>query len=411
MTMRPFTSTISIDEARAIIAAGTPRIERRERVPAPRGATAACWPPTSSPRRTFRRSIAPAWTVRGHRGGRGGRHARTAAVVRLAGRVYTGDVPTVRVEPGTCIEIATGAPMPDGADAVIMVEETALDGDECRCSRAGEERTEHRPARGGHLDRPDRAARRRRAERRAGSARWPRSATRTPRRGRGPRSRSSRPATKSPRREHHCRPARSTTSTGSRSPPSSPSTAVSRCRSRTARDTLEALHAALDECLRHDVIVFSGGSSVGERDLILDVIRDRGEVRFHGIAVKPGKPTLFGHVQGTPVFGMPGYPTSCLSNAYILLVPALRQMARLPLTAPRTVALPLAARVTSVRGRHQFYTVRVERGRRCLRSRHPATSRRCRAPTAISRLRRRSPRLRRGRGEGDALLSRESRDS
>ncbi len=130
----------------------------------------------------------------------------------------------------------------------------------------------------------------------------------------------------------------------------------------TARDTLEALHAALDECLRHDVIVFSGGSSVGERDLILDVIRDRGEVRFHGIAVKPGKPTLFGHVQGTPVFGMPGYPTSCLSNAYILLVPALRQMARLPLTAPRTVVLPLAARVTSVHGRHQFYTVRVESG-------------------------------------------------
>jgi molybdenum cofactor synthesis domain-containing protein len=130
----------------------------------------------------------------------------------------------------------------------------------------------------------------------------------------------------------------------------------------TARDTLEALHAALDECLRHDLIVFSGGSSVGERDLILDVIRDRGEVRFHGIAVKPGKPTLFGHVQGTPVFGMPGYPTSCLSNAYILLVPALRRMARLPMTAPRTLMLPLAAHVASVAGRHQFYSVRVENG-------------------------------------------------
>jgi len=78
--------------------------------------------------------------------------------------------------------------------------------------------------------------------------------------------------------------------------------------------------------------------------------------------VKPGKPTLFGHVQGRPVFGMPGYPTSCLSNAYILLVPALRQIARLPLTAPRTLQLPLAARITSVHGRHQFYTVRVESG-------------------------------------------------
>jgi molybdenum cofactor synthesis domain-containing protein len=131
----------------------------------------------------------------------------------------------------------------------------------------------------------------------------------------------------------------------------------------TARDTLEALHTALDECLRHDLIVFSGGSSVGERDLILDVIRERGEVRFHGIAVKPGKPTLFGHVKGTPVFGMPGYPTSCLSNTYILLVPALRRMARLPLTAPRTLQLPLATRVGSVAGRHQFYSVRVEDGK------------------------------------------------
>jgi molybdopterin biosynthesis enzyme len=56
---------------------------------------------------------------------------------------------------------------------------------------------------------------------------------------------------------------------------------------------------------------------------------------------------------------MPGYPTSCLSNAYILLVPALRRMARLPLSAPRTQTMRLAAPVASVAGRHQFYTVRV----------------------------------------------------
>jgi len=74
-----------------------------------------------------------------------------------------------------------------------------------------------------------------------------------------------------------------------------------------------------------DLVVFSGGSSVGERDLILDALKEIGEVVFHGIAVKPGKPTVFGRVGGTPVFGMPGYPTSCLSNAYMLLVPALRR--------------------------------------------------------------------------------------
>ena len=78
-----------------------------------------------------------------------------------------------------------------------------------------------------------------------------------------------------------------------------------------------------------DIVVFSGGSSVGERDLILDAMQQTGEIIFHGIAVKPGKPTVFGGSARRPVFGLPGYPTSCLSNAYMLLVPMLRRMARL----------------------------------------------------------------------------------
>ena len=84
------------------------------------------------------------------------------------------------------------------------------------------------------------------------------------------------------------------------------------------------LQRAIDDCLDADLLVFSGGSSVGERDLILDVIAEKGEILFHGIAVKPGKPTAFGIVRDRIIFGMPGYPTSCLSNAYMLLVPVLR---------------------------------------------------------------------------------------
>ena len=61
---------------------------------------------------------------------------------------------------------------------------------------------------------------------------------------------------------------------------------------------------------------------------------------------------------------MPGYPTSCLSNAYMLLVPFLRQVARLPpWAAARPSTLPLARRVVSTTGRHQFYTVRIVDGR------------------------------------------------
>ena len=96
--------------------------------------------------------------------------------------------------------------------------------------------------------------------------------------------------------------------------------------------------------------------------MILDVLQRQGEVLFHGIAVKPGKPTVFGRIGDTPVLGMPGYPTSCLSNAYMLLIPILRRLAHLPPYRPRELTLPIAARVVSPTGRHQFYTVRLSDG-------------------------------------------------
>ena len=130
----------------------------------------------------------------------------------------------------------------------------------------------------------------------------------------------------------------------------------------TAPDNVPDLTRAIEACLAEDVILFSGGSSVGERDLILDVVERMGEVLFHGIAVKPGKPTLFGTITGKPVFGMPGYPTSCLSNAYMLLIGPIRRLARLPEWAPRIARLPLGQRVVSTTGRHQFYTVRIVDG-------------------------------------------------
>ncbi|MDD1770597.1 MAG: hypothetical protein LUO79_05880, partial [Methanomassiliicoccales archaeon] len=60
---------------------------------------------------------------------------------------------------------------------------------------------------------------------------------------------------------------------------------------------------ALETSLEADVVVFSGGSSAGEQDLLRDVIAERGKVLFHGIRIKPGKPTLFGMVDGRPIYG------------------------------------------------------------------------------------------------------------
>jgi molybdenum cofactor synthesis domain-containing protein len=129
-----------------------------------------------------------------------------------------------------------------------------------------------------------------------------------------------------------------------------------------AEDSVDTLAAALDACASADMIVFSGGSSVGDRDLIVDVIARKGEMIFHGIAVKPGKPTGFAKVRGAAFFAMPGNPTSCLSNAYVLIVPFLRAVARLPRLVEKTVRVPLGRRIVSQAGRLQFYTVKIENG-------------------------------------------------
>jgi molybdenum cofactor synthesis domain-containing protein len=131
---------------------------------------------------------------------------------------------------------------------------------------------------------------------------------------------------------------------------------------KAAEDTMAALEQALDACLNADVIVFSGGTSVGTRDLVTDLVAARGTMIFHGVAIKPGKPTALARIGETPFFGMPGNPTSCLSNAYVLLIPFLRATARLPPHAPRTLTARLGKPIASAAGRHQFYTVRVRNG-------------------------------------------------
>jgi len=129
------------------------------------------------------------------------------------------------------------------------------------------------------------------------------------------------------------------------------------------RDRLEPLRSALRKGLASDMVVFSGGSSVGERDMVVDVMQSMGDVLFHGIAIKPGRPTALGRVNGKPILGMPGNPTSCLSNCYVLLAPMLRRMARLPPPTERAIDVPLAERIVSTIGRVEFHTVRIVDGR------------------------------------------------
>ncbi len=361
MSMRPFTHTISLREARAIIDAGIAPIARREtiRLDDAHGRVVAADVVSTLDVPPFDRASMDGYALLA--ADTQAASETSPAALALIGRVYTGEVPDATVTPGTCVEVATGAPMPAGADAVVMVEETAADGDRILV-RAATRPRQNVGARGADITIGHTVLREGdvlNASRLGALA-----------------------AIGAATVDAWAQPSVAILSTGNeiatQGVPLDPGqiydinrytlSAIVRDHGgvahpiATARDTLPALHAAIDACLAHDLVVFSGGSSVGERDLILDVVRERGEVLFHGIAVKPGKPTLFGMIDGKPVFGLPGYPASCLSNAYILLVPVLRRMAHLPLTAPRTMRLPLASRVASVPGRHQFYTVRVEHG-------------------------------------------------
>jgi molybdenum cofactor synthesis domain-containing protein len=129
------------------------------------------------------------------------------------------------------------------------------------------------------------------------------------------------------------------------------------------KDTIEALDDVFNTAIKQaDMVVFSGGSSVGERDLLIDVFSGHGEVLFHGVQLKPGKPVLAALVEDHLCFGFPGYPTSCLTSALLFLGPAVRKMARKPQLWPNMSKASLGRRVTSTLGRTQVLTVKLGNG-------------------------------------------------
>jgi len=125
-------------------------------------------------------------------------------------------------------------------------------------------------------------------------------------------------------------------------------------------DDEEALMDAIERDLDGDVVVTTGGSSVGDRDLLPAVVDAMGEVVFHGVALRPGHPVAAGVVEGTPVLMLPGYPVSTLVNAFQLLRPAVKWAGGMPLAElPSNDAL-LARKVRSEPGVRTFARVSVE---------------------------------------------------
>jgi molybdopterin molybdotransferase len=381
--MRPFESIISVDDARRILSDAALPLDRVERAALDDASGRVLATEVQAPRDVpaFDRSAMDGYAVRAH-DTEGASRAHPVAL-RLLGRVYAGETADLDVDTSTCVEIATGAPIPEGADAVVMVEETQ--------APAGDQTN----AIGGDVQvfaetRPRQHIVRRGADMHEGDVLLSRGAHLTASRlgalaaiGIG-------------EIDVYARPVVAILPTGDELTPLGRPlppghvydvnrytlAAVIRQHGGVPRvfptvaDTLDAVRQAIanvsalansPEAARSgdaiDLLVLTGGSSVGEHDLVIDILREQGEVLFHGVAVKPGKPTALARIGRLLVLGMPGNPTSCLSNAHVLLAPLLRATGRLPAYQPRVVRATLAVSVDSPRDRHQFMPVRIEDGR------------------------------------------------
>ena len=102
-----------------------------------------------------------------------------------------------------------------------------------------------------------------------------------------------------------------------------------------ALDTRQAVAAVADAIHGMDMLVTTGGASVGDHDLVIEGLKTRGlELDFWQIAMRPGKPLLFGRLGPVPVLGLPGNPVSALVCSILFLVPALSRLSGLPAAPP-----------------------------------------------------------------------------
>jgi molybdopterin molybdotransferase len=287
-------------------------------------------------------------------------------VLRVVEEIAAGQVPRHAVGPGEASRIMTGAPIPPGADAVVMVERTrTLDG--------GRVQVEDRPPEPGQNILP------RGREMRAGEVVLPAGSVLRPAEigllatvGRTS-------ARLVPT------PLVAVLSTGDElvEPPAVPGSGqirnsngpmlvalaaragVAAVSLGIARDHLDSLRPLVEEGLEAAVLVLSGGVSAGVHDLVPGVLAEAGvAAHFHKVAMKPGKPVFFGSRDGggrrTLVFGLPGNPVSTLACFALFVRPALRRLGGHPDAGPRTVPAVLAEDFPYRTDRPTYHPARLE---------------------------------------------------
>jgi molybdopterin molybdotransferase len=276
--------------------------------------------------------------------------------------IAAGAVPQRAIGTGECARIFTGAPIPDGADAVVMQEDTEPLGERV-CIRDGNVK-------------PGQYVFRRGTEMRAGQVVLPAGTELNPAAVGVLASVGLTTAVLVPR------PRVGVLATGdelvdaarqpgpgqirnSNGPMLTALAAAAGAEARDlgiARDTPDDIRARIRQGLdTSDVLLLAGGVSVGKFDLVPGVLHDLGvERHFHQVRMKPGKPLFFGTRGDTLVFGLPGNPVSAFVCFELFVRPALRVLAGHADPGPRTVAIPLAEAVAESNDRPTYRPAKLE---------------------------------------------------
>ena len=124
------------------------------------------------------------------------------------------------------------------------------------------------------------------------------------------------------------------------------------------KDDKNEIENAVKACAQSaDCVLISGGSSAGTRDMTVDIIDSLGEVFFHGIAMKPGKPSIFGTVNKKPVFGLPGHPLAAYFVFRLIVTEYIKTVLNMPADKPKKSGV-LAVNIPSNHGREEYLCVK-----------------------------------------------------
>jgi molybdopterin molybdotransferase len=276
--------------------------------------------------------------------------------VSLPGRSFAG-----RVEPGQAVRIMTGAPVPDGADAVVPAEDAQESGERVRVSDAVPP--------GRHVGRRGEDVEPGTVVLRAGRVLRPQDVAVLASLGAAPVSVIRRPRVAVIVTGDELLPAGSKPQ-GCRIVDSN-SVMIEALVQRDGGvplvlplvpDRRESVRQALLGT-DADVLLVSGGSSVGQEDHAPRVLAELGELPVHGVALRPASPAGVGFLNGRTVFLLPGNPVSCLCAYDLFAGRAVRRLGGRSSDIPyRTMILPLARKIASAVGRVDYVRVRVERG-------------------------------------------------